>query len=118
MPFGNLKLYFYGAIVLLVLSGLGFSHYKAYNAGYDSSETKRTKEIAEINLKSAEVLNQQIEEHNRFVNNQSAAIKALQEEDDRLDKIQKENEREANQDSNAKRPSFSKSSVLRLNRIR
>ncbi|QIG73086.1 hypothetical protein EVB99_095 [Rhizobium phage RHph_N3_19] len=119
MPFGSLiKQYLYPVLGILVVLVLSYTHYKAQEFGYSRAETKYLKQISEINSKSAELLNQQIEEHNKFVNNQTKALKNLQEENDRLNKIQEENTREATKDPNATRPSISKSGVLRLNRIR
>lgn len=119
MPFGSLiKQYLYPILGVLVVLVLGYTHYKAEEFGYSRAETKYLKQISEINSKSAELLNQQIEEHNRFVNNQIKALKNLQEENDRLNKIQEENTSEANKDPDARRPAVSKSGVMRLNRIR
>lgn len=119
MPFGSLiKQYLYPILGVLVVLVLGYTHYKAQEFGYSRAETKYVKQISEINSKSAELLNQQIEEHNKFVNSQNKALKNLQEENDRLSKIQKENRSEATKDPTAKRPAISKSGVMRLNRIR
>ncbi|QIG69462.1 hypothetical protein EVB79_092 [Rhizobium phage RHph_N3_13] len=119
MPFGSLiKQYLYPLLGILVVLVLGYTHYKAQEFGYSRAETKYVKQISEINSKSTELLNQQIEEHNKFVNNQAKALKNLQEENDRLSKIQEENNREATKDPTAKRPAVSKSGVMRLNRIR
>lgn len=122
MPFGIVKQYLYPIVGIALILLIGFATYKVYSFGYDRAETKVTAKyeavISEINRKSAEVLNKQIEDHNRFVNLQKETITELQEENSKLDKIVKENKSEAAKDPNAKRDALSKSSVLRLNRIR
>ena len=118
MPLGSLKLYLYGGAALVILLGLGFSHYKAYNYGVMTTEVKYIKQIAEINRTSAELLKKEIENHNAFVEEQDKKIIDLEEKNARLEQTEKENASEAAKDPDAERPALGKSSVMRLNRIR
>lgn len=121
MPFGIVK-YLYTILGIVLILALGFVTYKVYSFGYDRAETKITAKyesiISEINRKSAEVLKKEIDDHNKFVELQDKTISELSKENSRLDKIVEENKREASKDPDAKRDALSKSSVLRLNRIR
>lgn len=101
---------------------LGFVVYEIDSFGYHRAEDKVTAkyeaQISEINLKSAQLLEKQIKEHNEFVERQDKLVNDLMADKNKLDRIIKENELEAAKDTHAKRPAVSKSSVLRLNRIR
>lgn len=118
MPFGIVKQYLKEIITVIGLLALVFVGYKIYSFGYYRAETKYLKEISEINRLSADLLKKQIEEHNAFVERQNKVLNSLRADRDRLDQIMKENKSEAAKDPNAKRDALSKSSVMRLNRIR
>jgi dihydroorotate dehydrogenase len=118
LPLGNLKLYLYGILVVIGILFVGYVEYKIYNAGYSASETKRIKEISEINSKSAELLKQQKDEHDRFVEKQDKLLNNLRANNEKLNEIVRENEEQASKEPDAKQPAIGKSSVMRLNRIR
>jgi hypothetical protein len=117
-----IKQYLYPTLAVLVFLALSFAVYKIYDFGYSRAEDKVTAKyetlISDINKKSADLLNEQIAEHNEFVERQNEALNQLKAENKRLDTVIKENEIEAAKDANARRPAVSKSGVLRLNRIR
>lgn len=101
--------YILGALVL------GFVVYQIDSFGYHRAETKVTAKYEQM-LKAA--LDEQIKKHNDFVEQQDKFLNQLTAENNRLEQIIKENEVEAGKDTTAKRPAVSKSSVMRLNRIR
>jgi len=105
-------------IALGVSLVLGLGGWKAYDYGYDKATAKWDLERSEINKETARRLKEQVDAHNRFVEQQNKEVNNLQAENNRLEQIIKENESEASTDPNAKRPALGKSSVMRLNRIR
>jgi septal ring factor EnvC (AmiA/AmiB activator) len=117
-----IKKYLYPTLTVVALLALSFAVYKVYDFGYSRAEDKVTAKyettISDINKKSADLLNEQIAEHNEFVEKQNKALNQLKAENKRLDTIIKENEVEAAKDASAKRPAVSKSGVMRLNRFR
>ena len=122
MSLGIVKQHLYPIVGIVLALLVGFAVYKVYSFGYDRAETKTTAKyesiISEINKKSAEELKKQIDEHNAFVERQNKLVNDLKADNQRLDRIMKENKSEAAKDPDAKRPALSKSSVMRLNRIR
>jgi len=119
LPFGSLiKQYFYPILGVLLLLVLGYTHYKAQEFGYSRAETKYIKEISEINSKSADLLEKQKEEHDRFVEKQDKLLNNLKSDNERLSKIVRENEEQSAKEPDANDPGIGKSRVMRLNRIR
>lgn len=118
MPIGSLKLYLYGGAALVILLGLGFSHYKIYNYGVTVTEAKYIKVIAEINSKSADLLREQKDEHDRFVEQQDRLLNNLKTKNSELEQIVRENEEQASKEPDRDSPGIGKSRVMRLNRIR
>jgi hypothetical protein len=118
LPLGSLKLYLYAGAALVVILGLGFSHYKAYSHGVTVTENKYIKVIAEVNSKSADLLKQQKDEHDRFVEQQDKLLNSLKTKNSELNKIVRENEEQASKEPDRDEPGIGKSRVMRLNRIR
>lgn len=122
MLIGTIKQYLYPIVGVVVLIILGFAIYKIDNFGYNRGKSETTAKyetiLSEVNSKNSELLKKLTDEHNAWVEKQDKAINELKEDNNRLEKIQKENELEASEDNNAKRPAVGKPSVLRLNRVR
>jgi len=113
-----IKQYLYPIIGVFALVVLSFISYKIYDFGYSRAETKYIKEISEINLKSAELLKKQKDEHDRFVELQDKLLNNLRTKNTELEKVMRENEEQASKEPDRDEPGIGKSRVMRLNRIR
>ena len=90
-----IKQYLYPTLAVIAFLVLSFAVYKVYDFGYSRAEDKVTAKyetiISDINKKSVNLLNEQIAEHNEFVEKQNKALNQLKAENKRLDIIIKEN---------------------------